>query len=56
MENVLNLNPIQMLLLLLQSAWVTIIFPFIVIRKLNYIMEFLESQFPSEETPDQPVI
>lgn len=56
MENIFNLNPVQMLLLLLQSAWVTIIFPFIVIRKLNYMTELLESQFPSEEAPDQSAI
>lgn len=53
MENILNLTNTQILFLFLVEVWILIIFPVIVIRKLNYVIELLESQFQDEQ-PGQP--
>jgi len=53
MENVLNFSPVQTIFLLFIYAWTVVIFPVVVIRKLNYIAELLESQF-QDEPPEQP--
>lgn len=54
MENVLNnLSPAQMFLGMALNIWIFIIFPVLVIRKLNYMTYILESQFYSEEKDTQ---
>ncbi len=53
MENFLNLTPVQTFFVLLLDAWIIIIFPLIVIRKLNYLTELIESQIQDEPTEGQ---
>ena len=45
MENVFNLTPVQSFLILALNAWIFIIFPVLVLKKLNYMTTLLESQF-----------
>lgn len=52
MENLLSITPLQALLILALNAWILIIFPILVIRKLNYLTALLESQFDEDE-PEQ---
>ena len=51
MENALNLNlsPAQAIVILGLQVWIFIIFPLIVIRKLNYLTRLVESQFEQED-------
>ena len=53
MDNILNLTPVQAILVLLLEAWVIVIFPLLVIRKLNYLTELIESQVEND-SPDAP--
>jgi len=50
MENAINISfsPIQVLLSLAFQVWI-IVFPIIIIRKLNYLIELLQE----EENPDK---
>ena len=49
MENVLNqLTPLQTLFVLGLHAWIFVIFPLLVLKKLNYMTDLLESQFEDE--------
>ncbi len=50
MENSIsvNLSPLQMLLSLAFEAWI-IIFPIIIIKKLNYLTQLLQSQYEEDE-------
>ena len=53
MENILNLTPIQSILVVVLNAWIFVIFPIIVIRKLNYLTNLVEAQFePDTQPPD----
>ena len=51
MENAisLNLTPFQALLNLAFMTWVFIIFPVIVIRKLNYLTNLIQNQSGSDK-------
>jgi len=58
MENMtVSVTPLQALLSLLFWAWL-IIFPLLIIKKLNYITELLQAQFEDEgsddDTPAEP--
>ncbi|MFA5060473.1 MAG: hypothetical protein WC676_07600 [Candidatus Omnitrophota bacterium] len=50
MENAINVSvtPIQLLLSLLFQVWI-IVFPIIIIRKLNHLTALLQEQFSSDE-------
>ena len=53
MENSININitPIQMLISVLLQVWL-IVFPIIIIKKLNYLVELLEGRNEAnDETP-----
>jgi len=53
MEQLLNLSPGQTVFLFMIQAWVLVIFPVMVIRKLNYIAALLESQLEDDApSPD----
>ena len=49
MENILNLTPGQSLIILALNAWIFVIFPVLVIRKLNYLTALLESQLVQDD-------
>jgi|GEM_PF-1558410 len=49
MENILNLTPGQLMLGLALQVWMLVIFPVIVIRKLNYLTSVMESFCEDEE-------
>ncbi len=53
METVFNLTPSQSFFFLALNAWIFIIFPVIVIRKLNRLTEIVESYFYAEDEDDQ---
>ncbi len=55
MEQILQLSPGQALLLMAMQIWMYVIFPIIVIRKLNYMTEVVEAQYYRDEgvTPDE---
>jgi len=52
MENVLALTPTQQFFILAIHAWMFIIFPLLVIRKLNRITNLLETQAYEEDSED----
>ena len=52
MEAMLSqVTPLQMFFMFVIQLWVVVIFPIMVIRKINYLTELVESQF--EEEPDE---
>ncbi|MFH1360530.1 MAG: hypothetical protein ABIJ41_05780 [Candidatus Omnitrophota bacterium] len=53
MENLsVSVTPFQMIIAFLLQVWMFILFPIIIIRKLNYLTELLRSQFdPESEAP-----
>ncbi len=53
MENMLNLTPTQSLLVMALNVWIFVVFPMIVIRKLNYLTTMLEDHLLNEEEEDQ---
>ena len=53
METVFNLTPSQSFFFLALNAWIFIIFPVIVIKKLNYLTQILESHLYEEDQDDQ---
>ena len=55
MENVLNLNlsPTQVIVILGLQVWIFIVFPVIVIRKINYLTRLVESQFEQEDSSEK---
>ena len=50
MENeiTVSMGPLQILLTLAFQAWI-IIFPIVIIRKLNYLTSLLQAQFEDED-------
>lgn len=55
MESMLSqVTPLQMIVMFVIQIWVVVIFPVIVIRKLNYLSELVESQFEEEPTEENP--
>ena len=54
MENItVSITPLQALLSLAFQAWI-IIFPLLIIKKLNYVIELLQAQFEDENNETQP--
>lgn len=53
MENALNISQSQMFLLMVSQIWMFVIFPVIVIRKLNYLTAIMEAQFDNSEDDGQ---
>lgn len=52
MENMtVSITPIQAILSLLFWAWL-IIFPLLILKKLNYIIEILQAQFEDDNEDD----
>lgn len=49
MESIFHLTPFQSLIILVLNAWIFIIFPVIVIRKLNYLTAVMEAQMEESE-------
>ena len=49
MENLLQMTPIQFSIALAINIWMFVIFPVIVIRKLNYLTAIIEDQYYSDE-------
>jgi hypothetical protein len=54
MENFLQMTPLQFAIALAINVWMFVIFPVIVIRKLNYMTQILEAQYYSQEDQDNP--
>ena len=54
MENAFtfNLTPAQAILMLGLQVWIFVIFPVIVIRKLNYLTRLVESQFEEDSNQE----
>ncbi|MEW5895242.1 MAG: hypothetical protein AB1650_05755 [Candidatus Omnitrophota bacterium] len=48
MENVLSLSPVQQFIIIAVNAWMFVIFPVLVLRKLNRITNLLESQIDED--------
>ncbi len=53
METVINFTPTQTFFFLALNAWIFVIFPVIVIKKLNYMTDILESQYYQEDSEDK---
>ena len=53
METVINFTPTQTFFFLALNAWIFVIFPVIVIKKLNYLTDILESQYYQQDSEDQ---
>jgi len=49
MDNMFSLTPMQSLLVLAFNAWIFVVFPVLVLRKLNYLTTLLEAQFEQNE-------
>ena len=49
MDNVLGLSPVHQLLILAINTWMFVIFPVLVLRKLNHITTILEAQAYDED-------
>ena len=52
MESLLQMTPIQVAIALAVQIWMFVIFPVIIIRKLNYMTQILEAQYYRDETQD----
>ena len=52
MENLLQMTLPQIAIALAINVWMYVIFPVIVIRKLNYMTQILEAQYYNEDNPD----
>ncbi len=49
MEAMLSqISPLQMFFMFVIQLWVVVIFPIVVIRKINYLTQLVESQFEGE--------
>lgn len=53
MENLLNLTPVQTFFILLLNAWTIVIFPLLVLRRLKYLTELIESQIPDDSNEEK---
>ena len=53
MENMFNLTPVQALVVLAMQAWMFIVFPVIVIKKINRLTDLVESQVYEEEPEEE---
>lgn len=54
MENSINvsLSPLQIILSLAFQVWI-VVFPIIIIRKLNYLTDLMQSQFDPDKEDNQ---
>lgn len=52
MDSVLNLSPVEKMLVLGLQLWITVIFPLLMLRKLNYVTSLLENLVDSNPSPD----
>ena len=55
MDSVLSLSPGQQFFVVAINAWMFVIFPILVLRKLNNITGLLESQVYEEDEEDETV-
>ena len=53
MENFLNLSPVQYLFIFAMQAWIFVIFPVIVLRKINYLTALLEAHIDVEDDQEE---
>jgi hypothetical protein len=53
MENILNLTPVQSLFIVALNVWMFVIFPVIIIKKINYLTAIIEAQFLPEDQDNQ---
>lgn len=53
MENLLNFTSGQILFIIALNIWMFVIFPMIVIKKINYLTAIIESQFLPEDQDDE---
>ncbi len=53
MENILSLTPMQQLIILAVNAWMFVVFPIVVLRKLKHITDLLEMQIDDEEEEEE---
>ena len=55
MENLttLSMTPLQFAIQLAITVWMFVIFPIIVIRKLNYMTDILEAQYYADENQEK---
>lgn len=54
MENLLNLSPAQIMLGFVLNIWIFVIFPIMVLKKLNYMSGLLEGLYSEEEEERTP--
>ena len=54
MDSLLQMSPLQFAIALAINIWMFVIFPVIVIRKLNYMTQILEAQYYSDENQETP--
>lgn len=52
MESMLQMTPLQLAIALAIHIWMFVIFPVLVIRKLNYMTRILEAQYYRDENQD----
>lgn len=53
MENILNLTPLQSVFILALNVWMFVVFPWMIIKKINYLTAIIEAQFLPEDQDDQ---
>lgn len=48
MNTVMNFSPLETFIILAINAWMFVVFPMIVIKKLNYMTALLESMYDNQ--------
>lgn len=49
METLLQLTPAQQLFILAVQVWIVVLFPWLLLTKLNHISQLLEMQFQDDD-------
>ena len=50
MENIFNLTPLQALFVMGLNAWLFVVFPVLIIKKVNYLTAMMEAHlFPEDQ-------
>ena len=54
MNSIIQLTPVQTIFIFAMQLWIFVIFPVIIIRKLNYMTSLLEAQFDQGQDESEP--
>ena len=54
MNSVIQLTPVQTVFILVIQIWIFVIFPVLVLRKLNYMTSLLEARYYEDQDESDP--